>query len=60
MGRMKIAQTQLETDLQSGQAGRQALLQERSDVSQKFDAAQTKAQSLQDKLDSIDTPVVRG
>jgi hypothetical protein len=54
MGRMKIAQSQLETDLQSGQAGRQALLQERSDVSQKFDAAQAKTQSLQDKLDSIE------
>jgi hypothetical protein len=54
MSRMKIAQNQLETDLQSGQAGRQALLQERSDVSQKFDAAQAKTQSLQDKLDSLD------
>ena len=54
MGRMKIAQSQLETDLQSGQAGRQALLQERSDVSQKFDAAQAKTQSLQDKLDSLE------
>jgi putative zinc finger protein len=54
MGRMKGTQRQLETDLQSGQAGRQALLQERSDVSQKFDAAQAKTQSLQDKLDSLE------
>jgi hypothetical protein len=54
MGRMKETQRQLETDLQSGQAGRQALLQERSDASQKLDAAQTKTQSLQDKVDSLD------
>ncbi len=54
MDRMKDTQRQLETDLQSGQAGRQALLQERSDVSQKFDAAQAKTQSLQDKLDLIE------
>jgi hypothetical protein len=54
MGRMKSTQSQLETDLQSGQVGRQALLQERSDVSQKLDAAQAKTKSLQDKLDSIE------
>jgi predicted nuclease with TOPRIM domain len=54
MSRMKIAQNQLETDLQSGQAGRQALLQERSDLSQQLETAQTKTQSLQDKLDSLD------
>ena len=54
MSRMKIAQNQLETDLQSGQAGRQALLQERSEVTQKFDAAQAKTQSLQDKLDLLE------
>ena len=54
MGRMKIAQSQLEADLQNGQAGRQALLQERSDITQEVEAAQTKAQSLQDRLDSLE------
>ena len=54
MGRMKSTQSQLETDLQNRQAGRQALLQERSDLTQKLDAAQTKSQSLQDKLDSLE------
>jgi hypothetical protein len=54
MARMKMAQNQLETDLQDGQAGRQALLQERSEVNQKLDAAQSKAQALQDKLDFLE------
>ena len=54
MGRMKLAQNQLETDLQSGQAGRQDLLQQQSDLSQRLEAAQTKAQGLQDKLGSLD------
>jgi hypothetical protein len=54
MGRMKLAQNQLETDLQKGQAGRQALLQERSEVTQKLDSAQSKIQALQDKLDSLE------
>jgi hypothetical protein len=54
MSRMKSAQTKLEIDLENGQAGRQALLQERSDVTQKVDAAQAKSQSLQDKLDSLE------
>ena len=60
MGRMKIAQSQLETDLQSGQAGRQALLQERSDLSQKLEAAQAKTQSLAGQAGFARTPVVRG
>src|SRR5258708_2840620 len=54
VGRMKLAQNQLETDLLTGQAGRQGLLQERSDLNLKLDAAQDKAQSLQDKLDSLE------
>lgn len=54
MGRMKIAQSQLQIDLQNGQAGRQALLQERSEVSKKLDAAQSRTQSLQDKLDLLE------
>jgi hypothetical protein len=54
MTRMKSAESQLETDLQGRQAGRQTLLQERSEVSQKLEAAQSKSQALQDKLDSFE------
>ena len=54
MGRMKLTQNQLEVDLQNGQAGRQGLLQERSDLSQKLEVAEAKAQGLQDKLDSFE------
>ncbi len=54
MGRMKIAQSQLETDLQDRQAGRQDLLQQRSDLNQKLEVAQSKSQGLQDKLDALE------
>ena len=54
MRRLKLAQIQMEADLQNGQAGRQGLLQERSDLSQKLEVAETKAQGLQDKLDSLE------
>jgi hypothetical protein len=54
MARMKLAQNQLETDLENRQAGRQDLLQERSDLNQKLAAAQAQTQSLQDKLDSLE------
>ena len=37
MGRMKSAENQLEADLQTRQAGRQDLLQQRSDLSQKLE-----------------------
>ena len=53
MGRMNRAQDQLESDLQNGQAGRQDLLQQRSDLNQKLEAAQAKTQGLQDKLDAL-------
>jgi Putative zinc-finger len=54
MGRMKIARSQMETDLHSGQAGRQDLLQQRSDLNQKLEVAEAKAQGLQDKLDAFE------
>lgn len=54
VGRMKLAQNQLETGLQSRQAGRQDLLQERSDLSQKLEAAEAKTQGLQSTLDSLE------
>jgi hypothetical protein len=54
MGRMRSTQDQLETDLDNRQAGRQDLLQQRSDLSQKLEAAEVKTQGLQDKLDSLE------
>jgi hypothetical protein len=51
---MKIGRRQMETDLHNGRAGRQGLLQERSDLNQELEAAQAKAQGLQDKLDSLE------
>ncbi len=54
MGRMKITGSQKETDLHNGQAGRQDLLQQRSDLNQKLEVAEAKAQGLQDKLDSLE------
>jgi peptidoglycan hydrolase CwlO-like protein len=54
MGRMKITGSQMETDLHNGRAGRQDLLQQRSDLNQKLEVAEAKAQGLQDKLDSLE------
>jgi hypothetical protein len=54
MGRMKLAQNQLELDTQKSQAGRQVLVQERSDLSQKLESARSQSQGLQDKLDSLE------
>jgi hypothetical protein len=54
MGRMKVTQNQLETELQNGQAGRQNLLQVRSDLNQRLEAAQAKTQGLLDTLDSLE------
>jgi len=54
MGRMRLAENQLETNLQNGQSGRQDLLQEQSDLNQKLETAQANTQSLQDKLDSLE------
>jgi hypothetical protein len=51
---MKLAQNQLQTDLRNGQAGRQDLLQERSDLSQKLEGALAQNQNLQEKLDSLE------
>jgi hypothetical protein len=53
MSSMKVAQSRLETDLEDRQAGRQALLQGRSDVTRELDRARTTIQSLQSSLDSL-------
>jgi len=54
MGRMKIAQGQLESNLQNGEEGRQGLLQETSDLTQKLEAARTRTQDLEGKLQSLE------
>ena len=54
MARMKLAQTQMEADLSAGQAGKQDLLQQRLELSQKLEASEAKTQGLQSRLDSLD------
>jgi hypothetical protein len=50
---MKVAQDRLESDLRDRDAGRQDLIQQRTELAQKFDAAQANAQTLQQKLDTL-------
>jgi Anti-sigma-K factor rskA/Putative zinc-finger len=51
--KMKAAEEQSETALRNADAGRQELIQQRTDAEQKFNAAQLSALALQAKLDSI-------
>jgi Putative zinc-finger len=51
---MKISQDQLGSNPQNSQEDTRALLQERSEATQRLDAAQAKTQSLQDKLDVLE------
>src|SRR5208282_4425885 len=51
--KMKAAEEQSETALRDADAGRQELIQQRTEAEQKFNAAQLTAQALQTKLDSI-------
>jgi hypothetical protein len=53
MDQMKAAQEQSETALRNADAGREELIQQRTEADQKFNAAQLSAQGLQKKLDSI-------
>jgi hypothetical protein len=53
MDQMKAAQEQSETALRNADAGRQELIQQRTEAEQKFNTAQLSAQALQTKLDSI-------
>ena len=53
MDQMKATQGQSDTALRSADAGRQELIQQRTEAEQKFTAAQFSAQALQKKLDSI-------
>jgi hypothetical protein len=54
MGRMKLVESQLQNDLESKQAGRQDLLQQQFDLSQEVEAARTRTQNLQDKVESLE------
>jgi len=54
MGRMKLIESQLKSDLESSQAVRQDLLQQQADLSEKLEAARTKTQDLQSKLGSLE------
>ncbi len=51
--RMKEAQDRLESDLRSGEAGKQDLIQQRAELGQKVEAARSDSQALQGKLDSL-------
>jgi len=53
MSRMKLAQNQLAVDLQNAAAGRQDLLQQRTELGQKLDSVQAKSLGLEDRLESL-------
>jgi hypothetical protein len=53
INQMKSAQARLENDLHAGDATRQDLIQQRANLAQKLDAAQTSSQARQGKLDSL-------
>jgi hypothetical protein len=53
VARLKAMQAQSENDLRNGETDRTRLFQERSNLAQQLDAAQTKAQSLQQTLDLV-------
>ena len=50
---MKAAQDRLENDLQAGDASRQDLIQQRTELAAKLDSAQTNSQALEDKLGTL-------
>ena len=50
---MKAAQDRLQNDLRVGDASRQDLVQQRTELAQKLDAAETNSQALQDKLGTL-------
>jgi hypothetical protein len=50
---MKVAQNQLEGDLRAGDASRQELSQQKSELGQKLESAENSSHTLQEKLDSL-------
>jgi hypothetical protein len=53
INKMKAAQDRLESDLQAGAASRQDLIQERGELAQKLDSAETSSQALRGKMDTL-------
>jgi len=51
--RMKEAQDRLQSDLRTDQAGKQDLVQQRNELGQKLEAAQTESQALQQQVTSL-------
>ena len=50
---MKAAQDRLENDVRAGDASRQDLVQQRTELAQKLDSAETNSQALQEKLGTL-------
>ena len=50
---LKVAQDRSENDLRSADTGKQDLIQRQTELKQKFDAAQSNANTLQQKLDEL-------
>jgi hypothetical protein len=53
MRRMRLVKARLEAELQTGQTDKQDILQRQSELTQKLEAAETKTQGLQQKLEVL-------
>ena len=53
INQMKVAQERLENDVRAGDASRQDLTQQRAELAQKLDAAESNSHTLQEKLNSL-------
>ena len=53
INRLKEAQQMVESDLRTGEAGKQDLVQQRADLAQKLEAAQSDSRSLQQQVASL-------
>ena len=53
ISKMKEAQNQLENNLRAGDAGRQDLNQQKTELAQKLESAENNSNSLEQKLDSL-------
>lgn len=53
IARLKAAQTQLESSLQSEDASKQDLVQQKSELTEKLESAENGSRALQEKLDSL-------
>jgi signal transduction histidine kinase len=59
INQMKATQDRLESNLREGDASRQELVQQRTELAQKLASAQNNSQALQGKLDTLDQQSVR-